>query len=98
MLFFEQLAVDIVMMVYHAQSALNGEVIAAENIGTPQAEKQNHLCRPDAYTIQTITAKISFIPPLDIARIHAEIPAERAVEERFRIISDPPYHLRHRQL
>lgn len=73
-IFFKELAVDAAVVIDHAQSALDGEVIVAENIGPLQAKQQDHLRRPYADALQTAQPKNGFF----ITHVLYGIQAERA--------------------
>lgn len=44
--FFKTGAVDVPVMVHHAQTSLDSQIIKAEHIGPLHAEQQDHFCGP----------------------------------------------------
>ena len=50
--FFKQPAVDRAVVVDHAQAALDGKIVVAQDIRALQAEQQDHLRRPDADALE----------------------------------------------
>lgn len=52
MIFFKQFAVNFAVVIYHAQSALDRQIIVAEHVRPLQAEQQDHLGSPYADTLK----------------------------------------------
>ena len=52
MIFLKQFAVNFAVVIYHAQSALDRQIIVAEHVRPLQAEQQDHLGSPYADTLK----------------------------------------------
>ena len=52
MIFLKQFAVNFAVVVDHPQTALDGKVVVAENVGPLHTEQQNHLRRPNTDALQ----------------------------------------------
>ena len=77
MIFLKQFAVDFAVVIYHAQSALDRQIIVAEHVRPLQAEQQDHLGSPYADTLTGMAdagadiAKLAVMPrcAADAARL-----------------------------